>query len=320
MRFQPTYGNIWGVTYPLIFAGISETVIDVTDTVFLAHYGTTELAAIGVADAVYGLSLFLVVGLVEATQIMIGRRAGQARPVMLGRVFNLGLALLVLSAAVMIPMILFAAPVLLEYALADLSLAHTAFDYLRIAAFALLFQALNMVISAFLIGVSRTRVLIAASLVLAATNITLDSVLIFGRLGFPELGISGAAIATLSAEAATTLLLLAYLAWRRYPGRFGLFRFTGWSASLAASVTRLALPGAANSLVDMAKWFALLVIIEKAGEVPLAGANIVLACYSLLLIPVESFSETVCSMVSNLIGQRRQHEMRTLSGRTIRLA
>ena len=46
MRFRPTYGNIWGVTWPLILAGISETVIDVTDTIFLAHYGTAELAAI----------------------------------------------------------------------------------------------------------------------------------------------------------------------------------------------------------------------------------------------------------------------------------
>ena len=66
MRFRPTYGNIWGVTWPLILAGISETVIDVTDTIFLAYYGTAELAAIGVADSVYGLSLFLIIGLVEA--------------------------------------------------------------------------------------------------------------------------------------------------------------------------------------------------------------------------------------------------------------
>ena len=110
MRFRPTYGNIWGVTWPLILAGISETVIDVTDTIFLAHYGTAELAAIGVADSVYGLSLFLVIGLVEATQILIGRRSGEARALQVGQMFNHGLALLVLVSLSMIPVMLSAVP------------------------------------------------------------------------------------------------------------------------------------------------------------------------------------------------------------------
>ena len=53
MTFRPSYRSIWRVSYPLIIAGISETVVEVTDTVFLAHYGITELAAIGLAGAIF---------------------------------------------------------------------------------------------------------------------------------------------------------------------------------------------------------------------------------------------------------------------------
>ena len=93
MRFRPTYRSIWGISFPIIIAGISETIVDITDTVFLAHYGITELAAIGVADAIYGLALFLTLGLVDGMQIVIGRRVGQERNAEVGAVFNQGLYL-----------------------------------------------------------------------------------------------------------------------------------------------------------------------------------------------------------------------------------
>ena len=51
MKFRPTYRNIWGISLPIIIVGISESIVDITDTIFLAHYGITELAAIGMADA-----------------------------------------------------------------------------------------------------------------------------------------------------------------------------------------------------------------------------------------------------------------------------
>lgn len=320
MRFRPTYGNIWGVTWPLILAGISETVIDVTDTVFLAHYGTTELAAIGVADAVYGLSLFLVIGLVDATQILIGRRSGQDQALGLGRVFNQGLVLLLLVSAAMIPLLLLAAPLALDWLLTAPRIGAAAFDYLRIAAFALLFQALNLALGVFYIGISRTRVLIGAALILSLTNIVLDWLLIFGRAGFPELGIGGAARATLSAEIATSAFLVLHVLRSGYVARFGLFRRPAWDARLAGRLLVIGLPVSLNTLVDMGKWFVLIVIIERLGEETLAGANIVLSCYSLFLIPVDNFSETVCTMVSNLIGQNHLRKLRLLLGRTIRLA
>ena len=58
-KLQPSYRNIWTILFPIIIAGISETVIEVTDTIFFAHYGMTELAAVGIAASIYGVALFL---------------------------------------------------------------------------------------------------------------------------------------------------------------------------------------------------------------------------------------------------------------------
>jgi Na+-driven multidrug efflux pump len=59
MRVHVSARHIWTVSLPVIFAGLSETVVEITDLILLGRYGTTELAAIGLADAVYAVCLFL---------------------------------------------------------------------------------------------------------------------------------------------------------------------------------------------------------------------------------------------------------------------
>lgn len=319
-RFHPGYRNIWTISYPIVIAGITESIVEITDTIFLAHYGVTELAAIGLAGAIYSLALFLSLGLVDGIQIIIGRRVGQQQDAEIGRVFNQGLYLLVLSALLMIGLVKFAVPLVTEELFTS-SDVHTAVDdYLQITSYALLFQAVNLAYSAFYVGISKTRVLIGAALVLALTNITLDYAMIFGNLGFAELGIEGAALASLIAEIATCLYLTLNTFIRRYSSRYGLLRFGQWDAWLTQKLLNLSLPISLEALLDLSKWMLLIVIIEQLGEEVLASANIIFSCYALFLISVESFSETVCSMTSNLIGQKRRQDLGLLIQRTIKLS
>jgi len=319
-RFHPAYRNIWGISFPIIIAGISETVVEITDTIFLAHYGMTELAAIGMADAIFSLMLFLSLELVDGIQIVIGRRVGQEQSTEIGHVFNQGLYLLVLAALLMIGLVKCAVPLVTVELFASTDV-HIAVDsYLQIASYALLFQSVNLAYSAFYIGISKTRVLIGAALVLAVTNISLDYLLIFGNLGFAEWGIEGAALASLIAEVATCLYLTLDIVIQRYATRYGLLRFGKWNGRQARKLLVISTPVSLEALVDLSKWMLMIIIIEQLGEEVLASANIIFSCYALFMISIESFSETVCSMVSNLIGQQRRQDLYLLIQRTIRLS
>lgn len=320
MKFRPTYRSIWGVSLPIIAAGISEMVVDITDTIFLAHYGITELAAIGLADAIYGLALFLTLGLVDGIQIVIGRRAGEGRAAAIGEVFNQGVYLLLMASLLMILVIVLVVPHLTLGGLSSRQIHEAVNGYLGITAYALVFQALNLACSAFYIGISRTRVLVGAALVLMVSNISLDYLLIFGAFGAPELGIRGAAIASLSAEILTFVYLGGNLFIGAYAARYGLFHFGRWDGALAAKLAAISMPVSLDALIDTGKWLLLIVILERLGERTLAAANIIFSCYALFLIPVESVSETVCSMVSNLIGQHQVYKTRMLIRRSIGLS
>lgn len=94
MAFTPSYRRIWGVSYPLILAGMGESVVEATDTLLLAHYGVVELGAIGLAGSIYNVAMFLPLGLVDGIQIMVSRRVGEGQAFHVGRAFNQGLYLL----------------------------------------------------------------------------------------------------------------------------------------------------------------------------------------------------------------------------------
>jgi MATE family multidrug resistance protein len=303
MKIEISTRAIWAVAFPIMIAGISENVVEITDTMFLAHYGIVELGAIGLADSLFEVVIFLCAGLAGGIQIMVARRAGEGRDREIGRIFNHGLALLVATSAFLTVFVKLAAPYLTDVVASSVRIGRAIDDFLQIYAFAIFFHTVNLAYVALYMGIVRTRILMGAAVVLAVTNIVLDFALIFGNLGAPELGIQGAAYASLAAEIAAFLVLTAHMLARLPMARYGLFRLEKWRASLTRSLFNLSLPMAMEALLETGRWFLFFVILERMGETPLAVSNVVYVCYALFIIPIEGLSEAACTMVSNLLGQ-----------------
>ncbi|HYW02950.1 MAG TPA: MATE family efflux transporter [Gammaproteobacteria bacterium] len=310
--FTPRYASIWAVSWPLIVAGVSETVVEVTDAIFLGHYGVTELAAVGLAGSIYAVALAFTLGLVDAVQIVVGRRVGEDDASGVGASFNQGMYLLALASLALIAALEALVPPFTAIAIASPPLRLAVDAYLEIAAFGVLFHAFNLAYSAFYVGISRTRVLIGATLLLAGANVALDYALIFGHWGLPELGIAGAGAALVGAEALVFLFLTGHVLVRRYARDYGLLRFGRWRGGIARHLVALGTPVSLDALVETGRWFLFFLIIEALGREALAVATIVFSCYAVFMIPVDALSESVCSMVSNLIGQQRGGQARVV--------
>ena len=98
--------------------------------------------------------------------------------------------------------------------------------YIRYRSYGLFFVFANVLFRAFYVGIANTRVITWSTALLAAVNIFLDYALIFGNFGFPEMGIEGAALASVIAEVSATLYLVSYTQIIMLPAgslSFGLF-------------------------------------------------------------------------------------------------
>lgn len=319
MKIKVTSRTIWSVSFPVIIAGISEKIVEITDTIFLSRYGIVELGAIGLADSMYELVVFLAVGVAGGIQIMVARRAGEGRDREIGRVFNHGIYLLFVLSVVIIAGLRLASPYVTDFVTSSERVGKAVNDFLQIYAFAVLFHAMNLAFGALYVGIARTRILMGATAVLAVTNIVLDYTLIFGNLGMPRMGIRGAALGSLCAEFAAFVFLAGYALTRLPFRRYGLFKLEKWRRSLTRSVFSISAPLATGAVIETARWFTFFVIVERMGEVPLAMANIVYACFALFVIPIDGLSEVSCTMVSNLIGQGKARRIGPLLRKTISL-
>ena len=313
LQHQISAKTIWTIAAPLVISGFNETIIEVSDTAFLARVGVIELGAAGVAYSIYHAAKFFMIGLGDGIQILTARRAGQTREQDIGNVFNHGLSILLAIAVVLFVGLRYVAPLVTPSVLRSTEVRIAVDEFLAIIAFAVFFDALNYTYSAFYAGMGRTKVFIVATIVMTAINLVTDYALILGRLGFPRLGIRGAAISSVIAEITIFVLLTAGALRQGHIRRFGLFRLRLLQASLTKLLLQLCTPLALERLVGTARWFLFFLIIERAGETPLAIANIIYSCYAVFLIIIDGFSETNCTLVSNLIGQDQSERINAVT-------
>lgn len=155
---------------------------------------------------------------------------------------------------------------------------------------------------ALFIGITRTKVLTLNAVVMALTNVLLDYLLIFGKGGFPEMGIKGAAIASVIAEGVSIVFFLVYTRLTVDIKKYALNQFRSFDIRLLKRVLSISIFTMLQYFISLSTYFMLFVAVEHLGQRELAIANIVRSVYIVLLIPVNSLSTATNSFVSNSIG------------------
>jgi len=166
--------------------------------------------------------------------------------------------------------------------------------------------------SALLLSSRKTGALVPAAIILAGTNICVNYVLVFGKLGFPVMGMRGAALGSLAAEAAAFLFLTIYVLRAFDKARYKLFRFHGLERKTLRLLGRLSAPIVVQNSLETLRWLAFFLIFERVSEAALAIANIVSTCYVVFWIPTEGFAETSCSLVSRYVGRNQPERIGNL--------
>lgn len=296
--------QILRITFPVLASLLMEQLVGLTDTIYLGHYGDgeTELGAAALAGVFYMVIFMLGFGFSIGAQVLIARRNGQGRPADIGPIFMQGTLFLLLLAAVLFLLSRWSAPLIFGRLIASAEVRAAALSYLdwRICGF--FFSFIAVMFRAFYVGITRTRILTANSVATVLTNIGLNHLLIFGRGGFPELGIAGAAIASVAAEAVSVLFFALYTYFRGERRRYRLFRFRGFDLRQLGQILRVSVWVMVQEGMAFLSWFIFFVCIEHLGARELAVTNMVRSLSSVVFMFVNAFASTASSLVSNMIG------------------
>ncbi|MEL7599021.1 MAG: MATE family efflux transporter [Proteiniphilum sp.] len=309
--YKDVYSNrhIAKISTPILLSLLAQNVIQVIDTAFLGRVGEVELGASALAGILYIALYTLGFGFSMGSQILIGRRNGEGNFNQIGDIVMQGSIFLLIPALLFIPLLRYGAGAWLPSLFESAEVAGAVTEYLEWRVFGLVFAFINVMFRAFYIGIARTKVLTINALVMALVNVVFDYGLIFGNLGMPEMGIGGAAIASVIAEFASTLFFFFYTRKTVDPEKYG-FTKIRFQWSVIKRVLDVSIFMMVQYLFSIGTWMLFFLFIENyMGERSLAVTNIVRSFYTIFTIPSHAIGSTTGTMVSNTIGAGKDDEM-----------
>lgn len=300
------------ISLPILLSLMTQNIIQVIDTAFLGRVGEVELGASALAGIIYIAIYTIGFGFSMGAQILIGRRNGEQNFDKIGEIVVQGILFLLIPAILLIAVFKLGFTDSLMVLFESDNVSEAVSEYLDWRVFGFVFAFANSTFRAFYIGIARTRVLTINSLVMAVVNVVLDYGLIFGNFGLPEMGIAGAALASVIAEAASTLFFIVYTRKTVDTVKYG-FRKVSFRWSVVKKVLDISIYMMLQYLLSIITWLMFFVFIENyLGERPLAVTNIVRSLYTIVTIPSHALGSAVNTMVSNTIGAARQNEVLNL--------
>ena len=320
MEVNISYKRIWSIAYPIILGSVAQNLINVTDTAFLGRVGDVELGASALGGMFYFVLFMLALGFGTGTQIIISRRHGEGNSHLIGKTFDHALYfMLPLSVVAFLILFFFSTPIL-RFVIESNNIYEASVAFLKYRMPGIFFVFGQILFRSFYIGIARTKVITWSTLMMAGTNIILDYGLIFGKLGLPEMGLEGAAIASTIAEFIALVFLVVYVIVHKHHRQYDLFRFEAFDKELFGRNFKLAAPIMVQNFLSLGVWFAFFLIVEKLGEQALAVSNIIRSIYIVLMIPIWGFASAANSMVSYLLGMRRHELVFTLLKKIVIMA
>ncbi|MDL2331322.1 MATE family efflux transporter, partial [Odoribacter sp. OttesenSCG-928-A06] len=312
--------SIWKIAYPIIFGNLAQTLIVLIDTAFLGRVSPVALGAAMMSGIYYYVYSTLAWGFSIGIQIIVARRLGEGLLHRIGVVFQHGLAFVFLLSVALFLLMHFFTDYLLINIIKSPNILEAASEFMNYRHYGIIFVCFNFLFRALYIGLSNTKAIIYSTLIMAIVNIGLDYCMIFGKWIFPEMGIGGAALASVCAEISATIFFIIYSALKLPLKTYAmstLHKFEGW---LMKATLKLAFPTMLQKLFSFGTWFIFFVLVEHMGETPIAISGIIRSAYMLITIPIFAFGATANTLTSRIIGENKANEVRPTLWRTLKLS
>tara|TARA_R110001632_G_scaffold80454_6_gene179929 strand:+ start:11740 stop:13116 length:1377 start_codon:yes stop_codon:yes gene_type:complete len=303
----------WKLAAPIILGMLGHTFVSFVDNIMVGQLGTAELAAVSLGNSFMFIAMSLGIGFSTAITPLIAEADSSDNFLKAKSTFKHGLFLCTVLGISLFLLLFFAKP-LLYFMKQPPEVVDLAIPYLDLVAFSLIPLIIFQAFKQFSDGMSMTKYPMYATIIANVVNVLLNYILIFGKFGFPAMGIVGAAYGTVISR----FIMLAYL-WvlltkkERSKAIVTNIKIFVLEKLMIKKIISIGAPSAMQMFFEVAIFTAAIWLSGLLGKNPQAANQIALNLSSMTFMVAMGLSVAATIRVGNQKGLNNYRELRRIA-------
>lgn len=296
--------ELLSIALPMIISTGCDGVMTFTDRLFLAKVGSEQMNASLAGGVSLQILTFFFIGLIGYTTALVAQYMGAGESHNSSTSTFQGILITLLAW----PVILLAQPFLVkvfDWLNTPESQIGYQIKYISILAWGSVFALLRHTLSCFFVGIGRTKIVMRATVAAMITNVVLDYILIFGKLGIQPMGIGGAALATVSGSVVATIILFAAYLAKRNNHIFSVSKSFRFSPEIMKKLLYFGSPAGLEMFLNFIAFFIMIALFQGRGDVASTATTIMFNWDFVSFIPLIGIETSVTSLVGRYMGAGR---------------
>ena len=290
------------IAIPVALQNLLTTTGSMVDTKMITPLGETAVGAVGLCAQFSSLMFSGYWGFVGGGMLFFSQYWGAKDENGIDRSYGLTLVCMLASASIFACLALFAPELVMQIYTDKASIQAIGVDYLQIVGFAYLLQVISMAMSALLRSTERVRIPLFAAVASVATNMSLNWVFIYGKLGMPALGVRGAALATVCGAAVNVLVIVVLSRAQGYPYLFHFTKHFRWSGAFVKAYFVKCFPILCNEILIGVGNMVINIVLGRQSEQAIAAIAVFRTLEGLVIGFFSGFSNAASVLVGKSVG------------------
>jgi MATE family multidrug resistance protein len=318
-KYARHYGPNLILAMPVMLAQAGQMIVVLADNLMVGQLGTVPLAAVSFANTVFLVGMVFGLGMANGLTPLVGKAYGGGNKQLAASWFKQGLYGFQ-AAGLLLTLILWLVSYLMPFMGQPTDVVEAGLPYYRVLVVSMIPFILFFTFKQFAEGLGNTRIAMVITVSANILNIFLNYIWIFGKFGFPAMGVMGAGYATLTARMAMPQLFMwvyfKFDFFRYYRRHIGETKFS-WSKSL--HLMRLGLPIGGQYFVEILSFSLGSIMMGWLGAAALAAHQIVLSLAGFTFMVAQGIAAATTVKVSQFVGQGRTDALRNTTFASLHL-
>ncbi len=290
------------IAYPVMLGQLGQVTVGIVDSLMIGRLGTSNLAAVSVANGIFFIILIFGIGLSTAITPLVAQADGESNPKKAAGILSHGLILNTIL-SILMTVAVFAVLPLLYKLNQPKEVIDLAIPYLKIITLSFIPLMIYQSVKQFAEGLSFTKPGMYATLIGNVVNTVLNYMFIFGKFGAPELGIVGAGIGTLVSRV-VMLIVIYFLVIKKdaFKETLQYFSFKNIETAIFSRLAKLGVPTGLQMVFEVGAFVAAVFIAGLISKEAIASNQIAQSLISISYMLATGFGSAATVRVGNQIG------------------